>query len=163
MKAETVTVETVRDALTMLNLRSGRGLSSDNISLLAMEFTEDFEDEDVTPAEFERAYRRVRREANGYIPNSGRFLELIREERSDGSDQQLSPEEIDRNMRRFQALTAWCRGELSADGVEQAFSAIAREQDPRKADCAEKAIEAPKIAKTAQRDSGYRVADNLRF
>lgn len=120
----------------MLNLRSGRGLSSDNISLLAMEFTEDFEDEDVTPAEFERAYRRVRREANGYIPNSGRFLELIREERSrpravpqlsDGSDQQLSSEEIERNMRRFKALTAWCRGELSADGVEQAFSAIARE------------------------------------
>ena len=46
---------------------------------------------------------------------------------SDGSDQQLSSEEIERNMRRFQALTAWCRGELSADGVEQAFSAIARE------------------------------------
>lgn len=156
----------------MLNLRSGRGLSSDNISLLALEFAEDFEDEDVTPAEFERAYRRVRREANGYIPNSGRFLELIREERSrpravpqlsDGSDQPLTPEEIDRNMRRFQALTAWCRGELSADGVEQAFSAIAREQGPRKADCAENAIEASKIAKTAQRDSGYRVADNLRF
>lgn len=119
----------------MLNLRSGRGLSSDNISLLALEYAEDFEDEDVSPAEFERAYRRVRREANGYIPNSGRFLELIREERSrpravqlsDGSDQPLTPEEIDRNMRRFKALTAWCRGELSADGVEQAFLAIARE------------------------------------
>ena len=33
---KTVSLETVRDALTMLNIRSGKGLTSDNISLLAL-------------------------------------------------------------------------------------------------------------------------------
>lgn len=147
------------------NAATLRALSADWLDLLTSE--------GVGQTEFAKAIRRAKLNCR-FFPKMADLMEAVRYMRehpepsdalqiSDGSDQPLTPEEIDRNMRRFQALTAWCRGELSADGVEQAFSAIAREQDPRKADCAEKAIEASKIAKTAQRDSGYRVADNLRF
>ena len=127
----TVTLEAVRDAVTMLNIRSGRGLSSDNISLLALEYTEDFEDEDVTAEEFDFAYRKVRKEANGYIPNSGRFLEMIRAERArprdvpqltDGSEVQLTPEEMARNKRRAQAMLDHLAGKISAAEVNRLMS-----------------------------------------
>lgn len=125
---KTVTLEAVRDAVTMLNIRSGKGLSSDNVSLLALEYTEDFEDEGVTAAEFDLAYRRVRKEANGYIPNSGRFLEVIREERArprdvpqltDGSEAQLTPAEIERNKRRIEIINRQLAGKLSASEAER--------------------------------------------
>ena len=125
---KTVTMEAVRDAVTMLNTRSGKGLSSDNVSLLALEYTEDFEDEGVTAAEFDFAYRRVRKEANGYIPNSGRFLDVIRAERArprdvsqltDGSDAPMSQEEIDRNVRRLKILADQIAGKLSASEAER--------------------------------------------
>ena len=125
---ETVTLEVVRDAVTMLNIRSGKGLSSDNVSLLALEYTDDFEDEGVTAAEFDFAYRRVRKEANGYIPNSGRFLDVIREERArprdvpqltDGSEAPMSQEEIDRNVRRLKILADQIAGKLSASEAER--------------------------------------------
>ena len=129
----TVTLEAVRDAVTMLNIRSGRGLSSDNISLLALEYTEDFEDEDVTAEEFDFAYRKVRKEANGYIPNSGRFLEMIRAERArprdvpqltDGSEVQLTPEEMARNKRRAQAMLDHLAGKISAAEVNRLMSDV---------------------------------------
>ena len=94
----------------------------------AMEYTEDFEDEGVTAAEFDFAYRRVRKEANGYIPNSGRFLEVIREERArprdvsqltDGSEAPMSQEEIDRNVRRLKILADQIAGKLSASKAER--------------------------------------------
>ena len=125
---KTVTLEAVRDAVTMLNIRSGKRLSSDNVSLLALEYTEDFEDEGVTAAEFDLAYRRVRKEANGYIPNSGRFLEVIREERArprdvpqltDGSEAQLTPAEIERNKRRIEIINRQLAGKLSASEAER--------------------------------------------
>lgn len=125
---KTVTLEAVRDAVTMLNIRSGKGLSSANVSLLALEYTEDFEDEGVTAAEFDLAYRRVRKEANGYIPNSGRFLEVIREERArprdvpqltDGSEAQLTPAEIERNKRRIEIINRQLAGKLSASEAER--------------------------------------------
>ena len=119
---ELVQVETVRDALSMLNKRAGKDLSGSDIALLAMEYTEDFEDEGVTAAEFDLAYRRVRKEANGYIPNSGRFLEVIREERArprdvpqltDGSEAQLTPAEIERNKRRIGILMDQALGKIT--------------------------------------------------
>ena len=125
---KTVTLEAVRDAVTILNIRSGKGLSSDNVSLLALEYTEDFEDEGVTAAEFDFAYRRVRKEANGYIPNSGRFIEVIREERArprdvpqltDGSEAQLTPAEIERNKRRIEIINRQLAGKLSASEAER--------------------------------------------
>ena len=125
---ELVQVETVRDALSMLNKRAGKDLSGSDIALLAMEYTEDFEDEGVTAAEFDLAYRRVRKEANGYIPNSGRFLEVIREERArprdvpqltDGSEAQLTPAEIERNKRRIEIINRQLAGKLSASEAER--------------------------------------------
>ena len=89
----------------------------------AMEYTEDFEDEGVTAAEFDFAYRRVRKEANGYIPNSGRFLDVIRAERArprdvpqltDGSEAQLTPAEIERNKRRLAILADQLAWKLTA-------------------------------------------------
>ena len=130
---ETVTPEAVRDAVTMLNIRSGKGLSSDNVSLLALEYTEDFEDEGVTAAEFDFAYRRVRKEANGYIPNSGRFLEVIRAERArprdvpqltDGSEAQLTPEEMARNKRRAQIMIAQLTGKITAKEADRLIAEV---------------------------------------
>ena len=124
---KTVILEAVRDAVMMLNIRSGKGLSSDNVSLLALEYTEDFEDEGVTAAEFDFAYRRVRKEANGYIPNSGRFLEVIRAERArprdvpqltDGSEAQLAPEEMARNRKRAQIMIDQLAGKITAKDAE---------------------------------------------
>lgn len=125
---ELVQVETVRDALSMLNKRAGKDLSGSDIALLALEYAEDFEDEHVTPQEFDFAYRRVRKEANGYIPNSGRFLEVIREERArprdvpqltDGSEAQLTPAEIERNKRRIEIINRQLAGKLSASEAER--------------------------------------------
>ena len=112
----------------MLNKRAGKDLSGSDIALLALEYTEDFEDEGVTAAEFDLAYRRVRKEANGYIPNSGRFLEVIREERArprdvpqltDGSEAQLTPAEIERNKRRIEIINRQLAGKLSASEAER--------------------------------------------
>lgn len=114
--------EAVLDSLTMLNIRSGNKLSGDHLALLALEYVEDFEDDDVSAAEFDLAYRKVRKEANGYIPNSGRFLEVIRAERerprdvpqlTDGSEAPLSPEELARNRRRAQAMLDHLAGKIS--------------------------------------------------
>ena len=130
---KTVTLEAVRDAVTMLNIRSGKGLSSDNVSLLALEYTEDFEDEGVTAAEFDFAYRRVRKEANGYIPNSGRFLDVIRAERArprdvsqltDGSEAQLTPEEMARNKRRAQIMIAQLTGKITAKEADRLIAEV---------------------------------------
>ena len=130
---EMVMLETVRDAVTMLNIRSGKGLSSDNVSLLALEYTEDFEDEGVTAAEFDFAYRRVRKEANGYIPNSGRFLDVIRAERArprdvsqltDGSEAQLTPEELARNRRRAQVMLDHLAGKISVTEVNRLMAEV---------------------------------------
>lgn len=131
---KTATLEAVRDAVTMLNIRSGKGLSSDNVSLLALEYTEDFEDEGVTAAEFDFAYRRVRKEANGYIPNSGRFLDVIRAERARPRDVSqltaqgeapMSPGEIERNKRRFAIIAAQLAGELTTEKAKQMMEAVA--------------------------------------
>lgn len=82
----------------------------------------------MTAAEFDLAYRRVRKEANGYIPNSGRFLEVIREERArprdvpqltDGSEAQLTPAEIERNKRRIEIINRQLAGKLSASEAER--------------------------------------------
>ena len=125
---ELVQVETVLDALSMLNKRAGKDLSGSDIALLSLEYTEDFEDEGVTAAEFDFAYRRVRKEANGYIPNSGRFLEVIREERArprdvpqltDGSEAPMSQEEIDRNVRRLKIIADQIAGKITASEAER--------------------------------------------
>ena len=125
---ELVQVETVRDALSMLNKRAGKDLSGSDIALLALEYVEDFEDEHVTPQEFDFAYRRVRKEANGYIPNSGRFLDVIRAERARPRDVSqltaqgeapMSQEEIDRNVRRLRILADQIAGKLSASEAER--------------------------------------------
>ena len=130
---KTVTLEAVRDAVTMLNIRSGKGLSSDNVSLLALEYTEDFEDEDVTAAEFDFAYRRVRKEANGYIPNSGRFLDVIRAERARPRDVSqltaqgeapMSQEEINRNVRRLKILANQIAGKITADEADRLIAEV---------------------------------------
>ena len=101
--------------------------------MLALEYTEDFEDEDVTAEEFDFAYRKVRKEANGYIPNSGRFLEMIRAERArprdvpqltDGSEVQLTPEEMARNKRRAQAMLDHLAGKISAAEVNRLMSDV---------------------------------------
>ena len=130
---ELVQVETVLDALSMLNKRAGKDLSGSDIALLALEYTEDFEDDGVTAAEFDLAYRRVRKEANGYIPNSGRFLEVIREERArprdvsqltDGSEAPMSQEEIDRNVRRLKILADQVAGKITADEADRLIAEV---------------------------------------
>ena len=99
----------------------------------AMEYTEDFEDEGVTAAEFDFAYRRVRKEANGYIPNSGRFLDVIRAERARPRDVSqltaqgeapMSQEEIDRNVRRLKILADQIAGKITADEADRLIAEV---------------------------------------
>lgn len=101
--------------------------------MLALEFAEDFEDEGVTVAEFDFAYRKVRKEANGYIPNSGRFLELIRTERARPRDvlqltaqgeAPMSQEEIDRNVRRLKTLADQIAGKITADEADRLIAEV---------------------------------------
>ena len=103
------------------------------MSLLALEYTEDFESEGVTAEEFDFAYRRVRKEANGYIPNSGRFLDVIRAERArprdvsqltDGSEAQLTPEELARNRRRAQVMLDHLAGKISVTEVNRLMAEV---------------------------------------
>ena len=118
----------------MLNKRAGKDLSGSDIALLALEYAEDFEDEHVTPQEFDFAYRRIRKEAGGYIPNSGRFLEVIREERAkprnlpqlaQDDTTPLTPEEIARNQRRLEILRDQVLGKLTLDEANGLMKSIA--------------------------------------
>ena len=87
----------------------------------------------MTAEEFDFAYRQVRKEANGYIPNSGRFLEVIRAERArprdvpqltDGSEAPLSQEEIDRNVRRLKTLADQIAGKITADKADRLIAEV---------------------------------------
>ena len=108
----------------MLNKRAGKDLSGSDIALLALEYVEDFEDEHVTPQEFDFAYRKVRKDASGYIPNSGRFLEVIREERAKPRDfpqlaqddtTPFTPEEVAKTKRRLAILRDQVLGRINEE------------------------------------------------
>ena len=108
----------------MLNKRAGKDLSGSDIALLALEYVEDFEDEHVTPQEFDFAYRKVRKDASGYIPNSGRFLEVIREERAKPRDfpqlaqddtTPFTPEEVANTKRRLAILRDQVLGRINEE------------------------------------------------
>lgn len=112
----------------MLNKRAGKDLSGSDIALLALEYVEDFEDEHVTEQEFDLAYRKVRKETTGFIPNSGRFLEVIREERAkprvfpqlaQNDTTPFTPAEIERNKRRIEIINRQLAGKLSASEAER--------------------------------------------